>query len=310
MLKTRQVILAKTEVTYNTDPTPTAGSNAILVENLSHNFTAARRAERKVVKGTFAPIKDLYAGALVEISFDCEIKGSGAAGTAPEIGPLLTACAMAETVVAATSVTYKPTSTASNHKSLTFYIYEDGLRYKVTGARGSFSINLQTASKGVISFKFTGHYNTPTDTSIVSPTYNPTVPPVLVSVPFSIDSYSAVISKLGIDLGIQIATPDNIAASDGYGTIVQTGRSATFTMDPEATLVATYDWITKWQSSGGYALTTGVIGGTAGNIYTISAPVAVYGEIGNGDRSNVLTREIKGMLVESTTDDELSLAFT
>ena len=84
----------------------------------------------------------------------------------------------------------------------------------------------------------------------------------------------------------------------------------TFTADPEAVLVATYDFITKWKSSASYAMTTGTIGSTAGNRYAVTAPGAVYGEISNGDRNNILTREIKGQLVDTTTDNFLSIAFT
>ncbi|MCK7495178.1 MAG: hypothetical protein MZW92_31855 [Comamonadaceae bacterium] len=44
----------------------------------------------------------------MQLTFDVEIKGSGAAGTAPELGVLLKGCGFGETVVAVTSVTYAP----------------------------------------------------------------------------------------------------------------------------------------------------------------------------------------------------------
>lgn len=307
MLKTRAVLLAKIETTYNTDPTPSAASNAILVENLSHSFEGARMAERAAVRNSLAPLKSLYAGSLLSISFDAEIKGSGAAGTAPELGPLLRGCGFAETIVAATSVTYKPAS--SGHESLTFYLYEDGLRYIVTGCRGTVTASLQTGATGKLSFTFTGHFAGPADATLATPTYNATVPPVLVNVPFSIDSYSAVISKLDFDMGITLAKPDNIAATDGYGQLQITGRALTGTIDPEATLVSAYDWVTKWKSSASYALTTGVIGSTAGNRFAVSMPAVVYNEIANGDRDGILTREIKFQGVESSGDDEISIQF-
>lgn len=307
MLKTRAVLLAKTEVTYNTDPTPTPAANAILVENLSWSFDGARMAERAAVRASLAPLKNLYAGSLISITFDAEIKGSGAAGTAPEIGPLLRGCGFAETIVAATSVTYKPAS--SGHESLTFWLYEDGMKYVVTGCRGTVTGSLATGATGKLSFTFTGHFSGPTDVALATPTYNATVPPALINVPFSIDSYSAVISKLDFDMGLTLAKPDNIAATDGYGQLQITGRACTGTIDPEASLVAAYDWVTKWKSSAAYALTTGAIGGTAGNKCTISMPAVVYSEISSGDRDGILTREIKFQAVESSGDDEISLLF-
>lgn len=311
MLTTRSVLLAETETGYNTDPTPSESTNAILVENLKHAFAGARMADRsKMVKPQLAPLKNLYAGALMEVSFDVEIKGSGTAGTAPAFDPLLTACGFEATTVASTSVTYTPTSDPSEHKSVTLYVYEDGLLYKVTGCRGSFTMSLTTANVGKLSFKLTGHFSGPTTVSLVSPTYSSVVPPVVLGTSFAVDSYSAVISKFEVDLGITVATPDSISSTDGYGEIRVTGMAPTFTIDPEATLIATYDWVSKWKSSASYALSTGTIGSTAGNRYAVSAPAAVYSEVGTGDRSGIITREIKGQLTDTTADTFLSIAFT
>lgn len=307
MLKNRVVILAKEETTYNTDPTPTGAANAILVEDPKFSF-AGRRAERKPLRTSLASLKSLYAGALINFECNAEIKGSGAAGTAPELGVLLRACAMTETIVAVTSVTYTPAS--SGHKSCTIYFYEDGLLYKFTGCRGNVSCNLKTADKGIFSFKFTGHFSGPTDTALATPTYNATVPSVLINVPFSIGAYSAVISALNFDMGHTIATPDNIAATDGYSAVQITGRKVTGGIDPEGVLVAANDFITQWKNATGMALDTGLIGGTAGNRYRVQMPVTVYTEIGNADRDGVITRDAKFMAVESTTDDEVSIAFT
>lgn len=308
MLKTRSVLLAKAEITYNTDPVPTAGANAILVENLALSWDGARRAERMPARPSLGKVKSLHAGTLLQLSFDVEIKGSGAAGTAPELGVLLQGCGFGETIVPATSVAYAPAS--SGHKSLTFYVYEDGLRYVVSGARGQVTGSLQTAMAGKLSFTFTGHVTGPTDIALATPTYNSALPPVVINAPFSIDSYSAVISKLDFDMGLEVGKPDSIAATDGYGQIQITGRAVTGSVDPEATLVAAYDWVSKWKSSAGYALTSGVIGATAGNRYALTMPVVVYTELGNGDREGILTRDLKFMATESAGDDELVLTFT
>jgi len=308
MLKTRAVLLAKVESVYNTDSVPVEATNAILVENLATSYDGARMAERNPVRPSLGKVKNLFAGTLIQVSFDVEIKGSGAAGTAPELGVLLKGCGFAETVVGATSVTYLPASSA--HSSLSMYVFEDGLRYIVTGARGAVTASLATANAGKLSFTFTGHLTGPADVALAAPTYNSAVPPVLISVPFSVDSYSAVISKLDFDMGLEVARPDNIAAADGYGQIQIIGRAITGSFDPEATLVAAYDWITKWKSSASYALTTGLIGATAGNRYTISMPAVVYSEVASGDREGILTREVKFQAVETTGDNEVSIAFT
>lgn len=308
MLKTRSVLLAKEETVYNTDPVPVAGTNAILVENLSISYDGARKADRMPVRPSLAKLKSLYAGTLIGVSFDVEIKGSGTAGTAPELGVLLKSCGCTETVVAVTSVAYTPAS--SGHKSLTMYLFEDGLRYVMTGARGKVTGELATANKGKLSFNFVGHLVGPTDVALPTPTYNSAVPPVVIGAPFTMDSYAAIISKVDFDLGLAITQPDNIAAADGYGQITITGRAVSGSVDPEATLVAAYDWVTKWKSSASYALTTGVIGATSGNRYKLDMPAVVYSEIGAGDRSGILTRSVKFQAVESVGDDDFALTFT
>lgn len=308
MLKTRAVLLAKVESVYNTDSVPVEGTNAILVENLAFSYDGARMAERAATRASLGKLKPIFAGTLGQLTFDVEIKGSGAAGTAPELGVLLKGCGFAETVVASTSVAYKHAS--SSHSSLSMYFFEDGLRYILTGARGMVTMSLQTGATGKLSFTFVGHVATPTDVALASATYNATVPSPVIAGAFAIDSYSAVISKLDCDWGIEVAKPDNLSASDGYGQIQITGRNVTGSVDPEATLVAAYDWVTKWKSSAAYALTTGAIGATAGNKYTVTMPAVTYTELAAGDREGILTRDLKFVAAESSGDDEVAITFT
>jgi Phage tail tube protein len=308
MLKTRAVLLAKVEGTYGTDSVPVAATNAVLVENLAFGYEGTRMAERAPVRPSLGKVKPIFAGQLGQLTFDVELKGSGAAGTAPELGPLLTGCGFSETIVAVTSVTYKHAS--SGHTSLTFYFFEDGLRYIMTGARGSVSLSLQTGATGKLSFTFVGHIASPTDVALAVPTYSAIVPAPVIAGAFSLDSYSAIISKLDVDWGIEVAKPDNLSAADGYGQIQITGRNVTGSVDPQATLVAAYDWIAKWKSSAAYALTTGTIGAAAGNRYAVTMPAVTYTEINAGDHEGILTRELKFVAAESAGDDEVSLAFT
>jgi hypothetical protein len=58
------------------------------------------------------------------------------------------------------------------------------------------------------------------------------------------------------------------------------------------------------------ALTTGAIGGTAGNILTVTMPALSYREAAPGDREGVRTMEMSYGAAESSGDDEVSLAFT
>jgi hypothetical protein len=309
MLKQLTVILAKVEATYNVDPVPTGAADAILVENPSWSLDSARRFERMPVKASLAPLKSLYGGSLMTVSFDVEVKGSGAAGTPPEIGVLLRGCGFGETIVASTSVEYEPVSTAL--KSITIYYYEDGIRRILTGCRGNVNFSAEVGGPGKLSFAFTGHYSAPTDVAVATPTFDTTVPSVWLGMAsFLVDSYAAVITKLAFDMGNEVAKPGTIIAADGYGEIRITRRNVTGSMDPEQTLVATYNWINKWQTVATGALTCGTLGTVAGNRYLLTMPALTWSSLAPADKEGISTFEAAFEARESASDDEISFLFT
>ena len=165
-LRTSQrLLLAKIESSYGSDPTPTGAANAILVRSLEITPFQSDAVERELIRGYMGNYEVLHANQRVEVTFEVEMVGSGAAGTAPAFGPVLKACGNSETVVTSTSVTYAPVS--SSFDSVTLYYYTDGVRHKVTGARGSFSISAEVGAIPVISFTMIGIYNAPDDLSLI-----------------------------------------------------------------------------------------------------------------------------------------------
>jgi len=304
----REVVLLKVESTYNTDAVPSASVDALLVENLSNGLEGLRMVERAPIDGSIAKKQSVYGGSLYTVSFDVEIKGSGSAGVAPECGQALRACAMGETIVASTSVAYSPVSTAI--ESATIEYYEDGSLIKLTGCRGTVSGALETGGFGKLSFTFTGHLLSKTDSALPSPSYDSTLPAPLISVPFTIGGYAAIINNLSFDLGNELTTPASISSADGYSDVIITGRDVNGSFDPEATLVAVQDFLGDLQSSSTKALACGVIGTTAGNRYRIDMPSVSYRELSPGDRDSLRTYEIGYGASEATTDDEITILFT
>jgi len=155
MLTTREVILAKIETTAGQDPGAAVSANEIFVEEPSWANEGASMIARSAVKNTLGKKQDIYGGSLKTISFATEIKGSGAAGTAPEIGPLLRACSLGETIVSSTSVTYAPISSGNEYISI--YYYQDGMLRKVHGCQGKVTFNMEAGNKMMANFTFTGH---------------------------------------------------------------------------------------------------------------------------------------------------------
>src|SRR3989338_10969454 len=94
-------ILAKIEATYGVDPVPTEAANALLVSNVSINPLNAQNASRDLIRPYLGGSEQLVGTAFVEMSFDVELQGSGAAGTDPAYFPLLEACGFAASRTAA-----------------------------------------------------------------------------------------------------------------------------------------------------------------------------------------------------------------
>lgn len=307
MLKNREVILVKQEVTYQTDPIPTAGSNAVLVEDPSWANESARMNERPAVRASFGKLQSIYGGSLRTVTFKVELKGSGVAGTAPEYAPLLRACGLGETIVPATSVTYAPAS--ANIPSCTVYYYQDGILQKLTGCRGTVSFNFPAGGIPKMEFKMTGHFSLPTDVALPTPTLMSTKPFPFIGAGISVGGYGPCIESLALDLGTELALVPCANAADGFGEVTITGRNVGGSLNPEMVLVATKAWESLWSAGTTQAFTTGVIG-AAGNRYQLAMPAMYLREIGMGDREAIRIYELGYGAAEVVGDDEFSLALT
>jgi len=221
---------------------------------------------------------------------------------------LLRACATGETIVAVTSVTYAPVS--AGFESVTIYVYEDGKLYPITGCVGNAAFAGEAGGAGKITFTMTGHKGTRIDAALPSPTLDTTEAPIIKSAGFTIDSYAAVISALNFDMGNQVIMPPDINAADGFGEIQVTDRDINGTIDPEDQLLATKDFMADWEAGTEMALTTGVIGATAGNRFQISMPAVSYRDASLGERDGLRTIELPFGAHEVSGDDGVSIAFT
>lgn len=307
MLTRRKVLLAKIESTYNVDPSPVEGSDAILVEDLTWSSAGLKMSERPAARPSLGALKQVYGGRLLQVNFTAEAKGSGAAGTPPEIGPLLRACGMSETIVVSTSVAY--TVVSSSIESATLYIFEDGKQIKVTGCRGNAVVTCVAGEPIRAEFTMTGHEAAQTDVALASPTYDSTVPPPFNNGSFTIDSYAAVLNSLQFDLGNEVAMPASVNAADGYDEITIVRRDVNGSIDPLDELVATEDWLGNFKSGAAMALATGTIGSTAGNRIAISMPAVSYRDASMSDRDGLAAMNLPFGAGESSTDDEVTITF-
>lgn len=148
------VILAKIETTYGTDATPTEGANAFLVSNVSITPLKSNNVDRDLVRPYMGGSEQLAGAISVDISFDVELAGAGAAGTAAPYGPLLRACGFVETLYAGVRAEYNLTTPVTD--SVTIYGFWDGARHILKGCRGTMLIAMTSGGRPLLSFRFTG----------------------------------------------------------------------------------------------------------------------------------------------------------
>ena len=101
-------LLAKIESSYGSNPTPVAGSNAIQVTDIEVTPIESDNVQAPTFQGFLGNSTQgtLLANKRVAVSFGAELSGSGAAGTASALSPLLKSCGLSETIASSTSVTY------------------------------------------------------------------------------------------------------------------------------------------------------------------------------------------------------------
>lgn len=153
-----KTLFAKAETTYDTVATLVA-TDWIEGRNVSFTPYQASQVDRNIDfqgKGRMARLNSVPN---VKLTFDVAIAPSGSKGVAPKWGSLLLGSGFAETVVATTSVTYNLVS--GSEKSLTFAFANGQDKWLITGARGTVTFKLSANGIPLMSYEFTGHYNSP-----------------------------------------------------------------------------------------------------------------------------------------------------
>lgn len=307
-----EVLLAKIETTYGTDPTPVEGTNAILFSGLQIvPFEKLRMFNRPAVRASLAAMQHIFGGALGACRFSVELKGSGAAGTAPEYGPLLRACGLGQTISASTSVTYAPVSTG--HESVTLYGFEFGrVRHIFIGCRGNATLRYTVGEPATIEFEFIGKRGTVTDQTQPTPVVSTIVPQAVKGMAATIGGVSGlIISDFELNLNNQLECPGNLNDSMGYGNVTIVSRDVSLSLLKHAELVATINPYADLAAGTARAFASGALGATAGNIINLAAAQMHYRDVAPGDGESFRNRRLTfGCHESSTADTDFSLVLT
>lgn len=312
MLSRNKMFLCKVETTKGTDSSPVPASNLILPQG---EFNVGVPTEQDTgqgeLKGTFGPGASvtIKQGLALDIGGRVYALGQGASALVnPAIHPLLMGSGHAVATAGngtstAREATYTPTSVLANLKSVTAYVYEDGLLWKLLGAVNSLSFE---ASMDALKWKanLQAKYAAPTVVAVPSPV-------AVAQKIFRMTNTLCVINDGGVlnvgaftfDCGAKVEE----AYETGLHDVNVTDRDPTITIDPRSVATAT-EWtaLTNATSVNLVATFTNELGETL----VFTAPRAVPMEISRGARAGNITSQKKFSLKENTGDDQYSIKWT
>jgi hypothetical protein len=297
-------IMAKAEVTYGVDSTPVGTANAVLVRNLTITPLAGERVSRDVVRPFLGASEELVATRYVQVEFEVEMAGAGAAGSLPGYDAILKACGMSGTVSAGVSVTYAPISSA--FPSLTIIYNVDGVQHKITGARGNMEISVQARAIPFYKFTFTGLYNAPTDTAATAQTLTAFQTPLVVNTAntsgYSLHSYGGAMESLSINLNNEVVYRSLVGAED----VLITNRSISGTATFEAPTMAQKDYFTASLAAtlGNLGVVHGV---SAGNRVEIASARVSLSGASYSEMNGIHMLTVPFQMVPSASGNEFSL---
>jgi len=309
----REHVRAKIEVTYGTDPTP-AAADSILIRNITHAPDRLRMVRRGAIRSSLGELQQIYGGMLQGISFECEVKGSGSLGVAPEVGVLLRACGLIETINAGVSVVYTPRSTGVESCTLHYFEAGDGstssVRHILVGSRGNVEFMYEAGDILLGRFNFVGKRTAnPTDQVATAPTYDTTVPVAIKGMASTIGGVTTVVAGYTLNLNNEIVIPPNLNDVEGFGEVTIGARDPTLELRRHNELVAT---IAPWADMTAGTVRAFASGnlGPAANRVTLAAALGVHRNVTQGEADGMRTNTTLFGLAESATfNDDFTLTF-
>jgi hypothetical protein len=308
-LHRKRSILAKAESSYGTNPTPTGSANYVQVIDLNIEPIVSDEVSRDLIRPYMGNYEVIPANTRVNVTFDVEMSGSGSAGTAPKYGAILKACALSETVVSSTSVTYAPVTTPSD--SVTLFVNYDGVRHMVTGCRGTFSINCEVNNIPRISFSLTGIFNAPTDTALPTPTISNQASPLIFkngsTSNFAIFGFAAALQSWSLDFNNEVIYRELVG---GTKEVLITDRRPSGTAVIEAVALSAHNFFTDYTGTS-TGTNTWLHGTSAGNKVTVSCPQTDLGQPTYSESDGITMLNLPFYATPTAAaNNEFSLVFT
>ena len=197
---------------------------------------------------------------------------------------------------------------STGFESIAFQISMDGTQQVFTGCFGTFRLAAEAGSYGRIEWDFMGIYNGPTDTAMPTPTYETALPVQFELGRLQLSEYTPAFRAISFDQNNQIVVRDDANSANGYIGVRIASRAPQGGIDPEADLVANYDFWSMLSAASKMRLHFRV-GTTAGNTVLFIAPQVQYSGLTYADRNGIRTYDAGLRFARLSGDDEAAFYF-
>lgn len=310
MLYRNRNVFSKIESSYATDPTPT-GTDAVLTSGLTFTPYSGPTVSRNLDRSTLGGQSVVNTNPQVPINFDVEIAGSGTPATVPAYSEVLRACGFSVAAASPTSggQIYSPLS--SSFPSITHWVWVDGQKQIINGARGNMSLSLTAGQIPHFSFAFIGKYEQPTYTGVLSANVSDYSTPLAVTntntPTFTLGGSPLTnlrVESFTLDMQNQIVARNIIGANE----IMITDRNPVGTIKFEATTAKNWFAGGVESHSGITTLAMNLVHGTSsGNKVKIAAPALQITNITEENSDGIFVYTMSVAFTPVSGNDEFTI---
>ena len=304
LLKRKRVLAAKVEGTPGTAESLGNSEGAFNAYNVMAQ--ASITVEEREGQGAFNYLPGVPGARSGTVTFRTDLGWDGSNTEPTWASVLLPACGWRDV-----ANVYTPTTEdiGSNVKTITLGVYVDGTLKRLAGAAGTFQMVLPAGRMAYIDWTFTGVWQAPTNTALISPTYPTAAALRFASGSMTFASVAKKVEQVTIDAGNNVILREDASTAAGYSTALITNRNPRITANPEAVLITTYDHYATWTAANTGAMAI-VVAGPSNSTFTINAPAAQIFNVQEGDRNGMVVEDIEWACTKGNTNDaELTFTF-
>jgi len=306
LLKRKRVLAAKIETTAGTAEALTTSEASFNCYDIG--IQTETELESREGQGSFGMRSSVPGNYKGRVTFKHDASWDGTSTEPSWADTFLPACGWVKSGQVFTPRTEAP---GTNVKTLTIAVYIDGMRKLLKGCVGTFKLNCPTGKAAFFEFDFIGVWTTPTDTSILAPTYPTASPLRFASSTTTWNSVALPVESIVLDAGNTMILREDPSDVSGFLAGLITNRVVRITGNPESKLVATQDRYGKLLDMSEHSLTWSLDGPT-NSVMTFTAPKAQIISLQEADRENLVVDEIEWQANRNgnNVDEECSITFT